>query len=145
MLRIRLLAAGIAALGGALILAMVLVADWRYPYGMAGGLIPIGLGAVGFWLGEEAVATHRTWRFVLRATVLMIVAVTVLGGIALELILALSPETQGMGTIGAGLQWASLLSFFYLPTSVLFAAPIAIAMTFGTRRFLRRYWSALSR
>lgn len=101
--------------------------------------------AIGFWSAEEAVATHRTLRFVLRTALLLIVVATLAGGIALELRFRLdaqAPDTEDIG--GAGLQWAILASLFNLPQSLMLAVPVVAALTFTLRALMRRYWTALS-
>jgi hypothetical protein len=148
LLRLRLI--GALVCGGLTAAAIYLVGQtegWTSFYVLLIGA-PIAVAtaaAIGFWSVEEAVATHRTVRFVLRTALLLIAVATLAGGVALEIRFRLDtqvPDAEDVG--GAGLQWAILASLFNLPQSLILAVPVVGALTFTLRTLMRRYWTALS-
>jgi hypothetical protein len=148
LLRLRLIGAGIS--GGFLAVLLFLVAQLGtylfFPQLLGAPIVAAAAAAVGFWVAEEAVATHRTIRFVLRTSLLMIAVATLAGGLALEIRLRLdTPYPGAADTGGAGLQWATFASLFYLPQSLLLAVPTVAVLTASLRWLLRRYWVTLSR
>jgi hypothetical protein len=148
MLRLRLIGAAISGGLVAALLFFVAQVD-RYlffPQLLGAPIVAAAAAAIGFWVAEEAVATHRTIRFVLRVTLLMIAVATLAGGVALEIRLRLDTQYPGTAdTGGAGLQWAIFASLFYLPQSLLLAVPTVAILTASLRALLRRYWGTLSR
>lgn len=147
MLRLRLIGAGIC--GGLVAAELYVVGQVAtylfFPQLLGAPIVVAAVPAIGFWAAEEAVATHRTVRFVLRTALLMIVAATLAGGLALEARLRLDAQPPDPGVSGAGVQWAIFASLFYLPQSLLLAVPVVVALTYSLRALLRRYWAALSR
>jgi len=149
LLRLRLI--GALVCGGLTAAAIYLVSqleEWTYFYvPLFGAPIAVATAAaIGFWSAEEAVATHRTVRFVLRTAFLLIAVATLAGGVALEIRFRLDaqvPDTDDVG--GAGLQWAILASLFNLPQSLILAVPVVAALTLTLRALLRRNWAALGR
>jgi hypothetical protein len=149
LLRLRLI--GALVCGGLTAAAIYLVGQteqWTLFYLPLFGapIVVATAAAIGFWSAEEAVATHRTVRFVLRTAFLLIAVATLAGGVALEIRLRLDtqyPDTADVG--GAGLQWAVFASLFNLPQSLILAVPVVVALTVTLRALLRRYWAALGR
>jgi hypothetical protein len=149
LLRLRLI--GALVCGGLTAAAIYLVGqteEWtRFYVPIMGAPIAVATAAgIGFSTAEEAVATHRTVRFVIRTAVLLIAVATLAGGIALEIRFRLDAQAPAAEDIGAaGLQWAILASLFNLPQSLVIAVPVVAATTFTLRALLRRYWAALGR
>ena len=147
MLRLRLI--GAVLCGGLTAAAIYLVGQteqWTLFYVPLFGapIVVATAAAIGFWSAEEAVATHRTVRFVLRTTLLLIAVASLAGGVALEIRFRLDaqyPDTADVS--GAGLQWAIFASIFNLPQSLLIAVPVVVLLTLTLRALLRRYWATL--
>ena len=113
---------------------------------MGAPIVVATAAAIGFWSAEEAVATHRTVRFVLRTALLLIAVATLLGGVALEIRFRLDAQDTDTADVGgAGMQWAILASLFNLPQSLILAVPVVAALTFTLRALVRRYWATLAR
>ena len=148
LLRLRLIGAVVCGgLTAAAIYHVGQTEEWHSFYvPLMGAPIAIATAAaIGFWSAEEAVATHRTLRFVLRTALLLIAVATLLGGIALEARFRLDPQVPDSDDVGgAGIQWAILASLFNLPQSLFLAVPMVAALTFTLRALMRRYWTALS-
>lgn len=147
MLRLRLIGAGIS--GGLVAAELYVVGQVAtylfFPQLLGAPIVVAAAAAIGFWAAEEAVATHRTVRFVLRTALLMIAAATLAGGLALELRFRLDAQPPDPGVSGAGIQWAIFASLFYLPQSLLLAVPVVAFLTASLRALLRRYWTTLGR
>jgi hypothetical protein len=147
MFRLRLIGAGIC--GGIVAAELYVVGQVAtylfFPQLLGAPIVVAAVAATAFWAAEEAVATHRTVRFVLRTALLMIAAATLAGGLALEARLRLDAQPPDPRVSGAGVQWAIFASLFYLPQSLLLAVPVVVALTYSMRALLRRYWAALSR
>jgi hypothetical protein len=148
LLRLRLI--GALVCGGLTAAAIYLVGQtegWTsfYVALMGAPIAAATAAAVGFWSAEEAVATHRTVRFVLRTALRLIAVATLAGGIALEIRFRLEAQAPATEDVtGAGLQWAILASLFHLPQSLILAVPVVAVLTFTLRALMRRYWMALS-
>jgi hypothetical protein len=148
LLRLRLI--GAVLCGGLTAAAIYLVGQteqWTLFYVPLFGapIVVATAAAIGFWSAEEAVATHRTVRFVLRTTFLLIAVATLAGGVVLEIRFRLDaqyPDTADAG--GAGLQWAIFASVFNLPQSLLIAVPVVVVLTFTLRALMRRCWATFS-
>jgi hypothetical protein len=147
MLRLRLIGAGIS--GGLMAVELYVVGQVArylfFPQLLGAPIVVAAAAAIDFWAAEEAVATHRTVRFVLRTALLMIGAATLAGGVALEIRFRLDAQPPDPGAGGAGMQWAIFASLFYLPQSLLLAVPVVVLLTASLRALLRRYWATLCR
>ena len=147
LLRLRLIGAGVS--GGLVAVALYLVGQLEartlfFPQLLGAPIVVATAAVIGFWASEEAVATHRTIRFVIRTAFLMIAAATLAGGLALEIRFRLDPAVPDPTAVGgAGMQWAVLVSLFYLPQSLLIAVPAVTVLTVSLRALLRRFWTTL--
>jgi hypothetical protein len=148
LLRLRLIGGLVCGgLTGAAIYLVGQTAQWTSFYVplMGAPIAVAAAAAIGFWSAEEAVATHRTVRFVLRTALLLIAVATLVGGVALEVRFRLDAQVADIDDVGgAGLQWAILASLFNLPQSLILAVPVVVVMTAALRVLMRRYWQALS-
>jgi hypothetical protein len=149
LLRLRLIGALVCgALTAAAIYLVGQTEEWTSFYVplMGGPIAVVAATAIGFWSAEEAVATHRTVRFVLRTALLLIAVATLAGGVALEIRFRLDAQDPGAEDVGgAGMQWAILASLFNLPQSLILAVPVVAVLTLTLRALLRRHWAALGR